>query len=65
MLTELQRLLIGGLQICGFKPDDIVAAIALLETEDQQWELADYLEMVVENPPDRAEVFEKVAELAK
>ena len=65
MLTELQRVLIEGLQICGLKQDDILAVITLLEKEEQQWALADYLETVVENPPDRTEVFEVAVRVAK
>ena len=63
MLSELQQLLIGGFNLCGLKPDDIVAAMTLLQTEEQQWAVAEYLETVVHNPPDRTEVFAKVVEL--
>ena len=64
MLTELQRILIEGLLICGLKEDDILAVITLLETEEQQWALADYLETVVDNPPDRTEVFAAAVRVA-
>ena len=63
MLSELQKILIGGLRICGLKPDDIIATITLLNTEEEQWEMVDYLETVVHNPPDRTIVFEKVVEI--
>lgn len=62
-LSELQRLLIYGLQICELKPDDIVATLTLLQTEEQQWAMADYLETVIHNPPDRTVVFAKAVEL--
>ena len=64
MLSELQKILIGGMKICGLQPDDIVATMLILETEDQQWEMADYLETVVENPPDRTIIFAEAVKIA-
>ena len=63
MLSELERILIGGLKLCGLKQDDIVATLNLLQTEEQQWAMVDYLETVVEKPPGRTEVFKKAAEI--
>ena len=65
MLSELQKIIVGGLKLCGLKQDDIVGIMLLLQNEEQQWEMADYLETVVDNPPSRAEVFKRATEIAK
>lgn len=64
MLSELQQILIGGLKICGLNQDDIVAVMTLLNTEELQWAMADYLEEAVTGLPGKTEVFKKAAELA-
>ena len=63
MLSELQKIIVGGLKLCGLKQDDIVATMLLLRNEEQQWALAEYLEDIVDNPPDRAEVFKRAVEI--
>ena len=64
-LSELEKIIIGGLKLCGMRPDDVVAIMFLLKTEEQHWEMADYLEVVLENPPDRADVLQKAVEIAQ
>ena len=63
-LTELQRLLIHGMKVCKLEQDDIIAALMMLDTEEKQWEAADYLKTVVHNPPKVPEVFKELAEIA-
>jgi len=63
-LSELQELIMLGLQICELERDDIIAVMLLLETEQLQWEMAEYLDTVVDNPPDRTIVFKKAVEIA-
>ena len=64
-LSELQKLIIGGLNICGLKEGNIYLAILLLKEEEQQWELAEYLETILENPPDSETIMRKVREIAE
>ena len=65
MLSELQQILIGGLKVCGLNQDDIVAIMTILETEEQQWKMADYLETVIDAHPDRVKVLEKAVKLTR
>ena len=51
MLSELQKIIVGGLKLCRLKQNDIVGTMLLLQNEEQQWALAEYLETVVDNPP--------------
>lgn len=64
-LSELQEIIIGGLSVCGLQQDDIIATMLLLQTEEQQWEMADYLDEIIDNPPPRTEVFRKAVGIAK
>lgn len=64
-LSELQKILVGGLKLCGVEQGDIVLASLLLKTEDQQWELADYLEDRLDNLPDCKTVMQVVREIAQ
>ena len=64
-LSELQKIIVGGLKLCGLPQEDIVATMLLLQTEDQQWKMADYLETVIDDPPSKTEIFKTAAELAK
>lgn len=64
MLTELQRLLIRGLCECKLDTDTIMVILQLLEDEQQQWQMEEYLHTVIENPPDRTIVFKKAVEIA-
>lgn len=63
MPSEIQRILAEGLMICGMPHDDILATMRVLQTEKQQWEMAHYLETVIYDPPDRAEIFQKAVEI--
>ena len=64
MLSELQKILIGGLKIRGLEQDDILATMLILKTEEQQWAMAEYLETVMDNPPDRTIVFGEAVKIA-
>lgn len=64
-LSELQKIIAGGLKLCGAKPGEIVLAGVMLKTEEQQWRLADYLETVIDNPPEAKAIMQKVHEIAR
>ncbi len=64
MLSELQKLIIGGLNLCKLQKDDITAIILLLQTETQHMEMAEYIDKIVDDPPDKATVFEKATQIA-
>ena len=64
MLTELQKIIIGGLKICGLEQDDIVATMSRLQTDEQQWQMADYLESVIESPPSKGDIFTEAAKIS-
>lgn len=62
-LSELQRLIVAGLRICKLSKGNVVLAGLLLETETQQWEMAKYLDGVVDNPPDEKTIMDKVRQI--
>ena len=62
-LSELQRLIVAGLKICKLSNGNIVLASILLGTEAQQWEMAEYLDRVVDNPPDEETIMDKVRQI--
>ena len=65
LLSELQKLIVGGLKLCGMQQDDIVAITLMLkDNEEQQWKMADYLETIIEEPPSRQEIFSQAAKIA-
>lgn len=65
MLSELQKLIVGGLKLCGMHQDDIVAIMLMLkDNEEQQWKMTDYLETIVDAPPSRQEIFSQAAKIA-
>ena len=63
-LSELQKIIVGGLKICGVRAGEIVLAGVMLKTEKQQWEMADYLETVIDNPPSSEVIMQKVQAIA-
>ncbi len=63
-LSKIQKGLVGGLNLCGMKVDDIQAIVTLLKTEDQQWEMLDYLEKIIDSPPSRPEIFQRAVQIA-
>ena len=65
MLSELQKTIVGGLKLCGMPQEDVVATMLLLQTEDQQWKMANYLETVIDNPPTRTEIFKEAVEIGE
>lgn len=65
MLSELQKLIVGGLKLCGMQQDDIVAIMLMLQdNEEKQWRFADYLETIVDAPPSRQGIFSQAAKIA-
>ena len=50
-LSEEQKLIIEGLKICNVKKENIIIISLLLKSEEQQWQMLDFLETAVENPP--------------
>ena len=64
-LSELQRLIISGLKICEVDIVDITIIMLNLRTEEQQWQMAEYLETVVDNPPSVATIIAKAQTIAK
>lgn len=63
--TELEALIDHGLIICGAGKVERIIAYSELAEESQQWEMAEYLEKVVDNPPPLAEIMAKVKEIAE
>ena len=63
-LSELQRLIIAGLRVCGVDGRDIALAMLQLKTEEQQWATAEYLNTVVGKPPSKTEILRQVSRLS-
>ena len=63
-LSELQKILVDALNLCGVQPREIVLAGVILKTEEQQWAMVDYLEPLLNNPPSSAVIMAKANEIA-